>query len=140
MQASYLSLVLHGLPAGTVFQGVNLTFYDTTFIQPSKAWAGTSADGFRAASPLKFSHLAGSGSLQANLGDFTNHAPEPLEIRIYGVIGSDEGAFKAVNLTAEALQLPVPVPEPDVRTICTAVGLAALTALRRRSNALPRRF
>jgi hypothetical protein len=139
VQASYLSLVLNGLPTGTVFSGANLAFNEVTFIQPSRAWAGTSADGFQQASPLTFSLINGSRSWSVALGDFTNNAAVPLEIRIYGVIGSDEGAFKVVHFTADALQPLVRVPEPDVRTICLGVGLAALIALRRRSNDLPRK-
>ena len=51
--ASYLSVMLRGLEAGTVLNNVSLTFSNVTYLKPDNAWAGTSADSFSQATALK---------------------------------------------------------------------------------------
>jgi hypothetical protein len=133
--ASYLSIVLSGVTTGTVFKDVAITFSDVSFLSTSKAWAGTSADGFASATTLKFTQLKGTRDLTVNLPSFTYDSGEPLEVRVFGVIGSDRGSFNSVSLTGGTLAL---VPEPDIRMLLTAVGLAALVSFRHRRHSPPR--
>ncbi|MES2468732.1 MAG: hypothetical protein V4675_15620 [Verrucomicrobiota bacterium] len=135
--ASYLSIMLSGVTSGTVFQKVVLTFSDVTGIKPDKAWAGTSADAFAAASTLKLNNKGGTGQMSVTLSDFTYTGGAPLEIRIYGVIGEPEGGFTGVSLIGDATLLTA-VPEPDGRLLLTTVGLGAAVAFRRRSGQIPR--
>ena len=135
--ASYLSIRLSGVTSGTVFQKVVLTFSDVTGIRPDKAWAGTSADAFAAASSLKLNNKGGTAKMSVTLSDFTYTGGDPLEIRIYGVIGNPEGGFTGVSLTGDATLLTA-VPEPDGRLLLTTVGLGAAVAFRRRSGQIPR--
>jgi hypothetical protein len=135
--ASFISIMLSGVVPGTVFRDVGLTFSEVTFLRPSQAWAGTSADGFATASRLSFNSRGGERTLSVTLPEFTWMGGEPMEIRIYGVVGSDQGAFNVLSVSGNIEQVAT-VPEPDVRMLITAVALGALTALRRRSKALPR--
>jgi hypothetical protein len=138
VDASYLSITLSGATAGTVFSNVALTFTDVTFLRPSKAWVGTSADEFSTASNLRFNARGGVRQLSVVLPEFTYNGGDPLEIRIFGVIGSDEGAFNVLTVNGTAL-VPVAVPETDARMLIVMVGLSAGVAFRRRTNSL-RRF
>jgi len=135
--ASYLSLSLSGLPTGTIFQGVTLSFNEVTYLRPTNAWAGTSADGFATATRVTYSNTGGSRSLGVTLPDFSLQGLGPLEIRIFGVIGSDEGAFNFLNVTAEMVT-PMVAPEPDLRYLLTVVAIGGVTAFRRRSGMVPR--
>ena len=75
--------------------------------------------------------------MSVTLSDFTYTGGDPLEIRIYGVIGNPEGGFTEVTLTGDATLLTA-VPEPDGRLLLTTVGLGAAVAFRRRSGQIPR--
>lgn len=135
MPASYLSIVLSGVTTGTIFKDVAITFSDVSFLSTSKAWAGTSADGFANATTLKFNQQKSTKDVMVNLPSFTYDRGEPLELRVYGLIGSDKGSFNSVSLTGGTLAL---VPEPDIRMLLTAAGLAALVSFRHRRHAPPR--
>ena len=61
-----------------------------------------------------------------------------MEIRLYGIIGGDEGAFNMLAVNGQ-LTPSSPIPEPDARMLVTAVVLGATVAFRRRMGSL-RRF
>lgn len=136
--ASYLSVMLHGLEAGTVLNNVALTFSNVTYLKPDNAWAGTSADSFSQATALTYSKVGRSRQLSVTLPEVTLLSAEPLEIRLYGIIGGDEGAFNMLTVNGQ-LTASSPIPEPDARMLVTAVVLGATVAFRRRMGSL-RRF
>lgn len=133
--ASYLSVMLQGLDAGTVLRDVALTFTDVTYLKPDQAWAGSSGDAFSSAIPLSYSKVGGSRRLSVNLPEITQSGTDPLEIRLYGIIGGDEGAFNMLTVNAQVSPRS-PIPEPDARMLVTAVILGASVAFRRRLGSL----
>lgn len=136
--ASYLSVMLQGLDAGTVLNDVSLTFSDVTYLKPDQAWAGTSMDSFSHAIALTYSKVGTSRQLSVTLPELTQAGTDPLEIRLYGIIGGDEGAFRMLTVNGQ-VSGPSPIPEPDVRMLVTALVLGATVAFRRRTGSL-RRF
>lgn len=136
--ASYLSVMLQGLDAGTVLRDVALTFNDVTYLRPEQAWAGSNADDFSTGIALRYFRVKGSRQLSVTLPEITQTGTDPLEIRLYGIIGGDEGAFNMLTVNAQVTP-PSPIPEPDARMLVTAVVLGASVAFRRRLGSL-RRF
>lgn len=137
IEASYLSLTFSGVAAGTLFQGVSLTFSGVSNLKLDKAWAGLSVDGFSTDTTVKANNGGGGPKISLTFGDFTYSGGDPLEIRIYGIMGDDTGSFNQLTVTGEAIAL-TPVPEPDARFLITAVGLGAAVSFRRRSRDMPR--
>ena len=135
--ASYMSVVLSGAAAGTVFKNVALTFAGIVTTTNTNAWAGTSANNFATSTALTFSRVNTVRQLAVTLPEFTTPTSDPLEIRLYGILGGDTGTFKSVSVTGETIA-PSPVPEPDATLLITSVALGAAVSFRRRRNAVPR--
>lgn len=128
LAASYMSVTLRGLEAGTVLNDVELTFTDVTFMRPENAWAGASTDAFASPIPLSYNKVGDTRQLSVTFPELTQIGTEPLEMRIYGVVGVDIGAFNVLNVKADM----IPVPEPGVPMLMTVVMLGAAVAFRRR--------
>ncbi len=135
--ASFLTVKLSGLVSGTLFQNVALTFSGATSLRPSKAWAGTSADAFASATSIRSTVAGGSQQLSVTLPDFTYFGGDPLEIRLYGIIGNDEGAFTVATVAGD-YTTPIAIPEPDVEMLLATILVGAVVSFRRRSRGVPR--
>lgn len=125
-QASYLSFKFKrddGEQA--VFDNINLAL--TGFVNidiDANTWAGTNKDGFTAAIAPDISQPEGEDT-DVYTFDFTglDFTSEELEIRIYGVLGQDQGTFKT---NIGIIPPPPAVPEPSqlLLTVGALLGLA----------------
>ncbi len=127
--ASYLAFRFENVAPGTLFQGVKLEFSDLNFVRSSRAWAGTSADGFSLATAFNMNTSGQAMSLTITLPDFREIDGGTTEVRLYGVYGVDSGNFSNVRLAGNIL---APVPEPSALLL---TGLAAGASCFRRRRA-----
>lgn len=130
-QASYLSFKFKrddGEQA--VFENINLAL--TGFVNidvDANTWAGTNKDGFTAAIAPEISQPEGEDT-DVYTFDFSglDFTTGELEIRIYGVLGQDQGTFKT---NIGIIPPPPAVPEPSL-LLLTVGGLLGLAVRRNR--------
>jgi hypothetical protein len=129
--ASYLSFNLQ--PSATQsLAAQSLTITAPTFLLvDDKAWAAVSTDGFKhfAAVRENFDSLTGNSTITIPLNGLKGNMGEPLEVRVYGILGEDEGTFQSASLNAQVFGV-APIPEPSAALL--ALGAVSLTLRRRR--------
>ena len=124
--ASYVSITVANVQPGTVFQNVSIDFDGVVFTRATNAWAAASEGGFANWSVLRQSGGPSGRQLSVTLPDFTFAGSQPLEFRVYGITGTDEGAITVLRLSASVSHAAVPEPAS------AALGLLALTTFLRR--------
>ena len=98
--ASYLAIQLQPEP-GTRVRATSLSLGLPRFLDlTDNAWVGVSADGFATAVPVDWSVTAGGTILEATLPDVYGALGQPVEVRLYGLLGADEGTFDFVRASA----------------------------------------
>lgn len=130
--ASYISIGLSNVPANTLFQNLTVEFDGMAFIGAANAWAASSVGGFN---NWSVASLQSNGrKLVASIPEFTwpGMGADPLELRIYGVTGVDEGALTTVRVSASVTSAPQ-VPEPAA-PLLAGLTLAVWAGRRRRQR------
>jgi hypothetical protein len=110
-EASYLSITLANVQPNTFFENVSVEFRGIALADTTNAWGATSASGFADWSVANLSN--NDRRLTLDLADFTWTGAGPLEIRLYGVTATDQGAFTRVGVNGQLTSLPV-IPEPHI--------------------------
>ena len=128
--ASYISFKMKS-PDQVIYQTASLILEDTVGVTPATIWAVASDENFLV------THLA-SSTFSSEDGhqlrwDWNNLSigSEGLEIRVYGILGADEGYFGVGNLVTT--YEPPPVPEPTTPLLAGLASLALVTRRKRRS-------
>ncbi|MBP7948791.1 MAG: hypothetical protein KA004_03980 [Verrucomicrobiales bacterium] len=128
--ASYISFKVDS-PDTVLFEEVGVTINNLQGAGPGQQiWAGTSKDNFATGiSPTVV--MDPNNGLQMSFG-WTNfdYLSEGVELRIYGIIGADEGTFDSANLFGRST--PPPVPEPSGASLLGCLLLGMLTRRSRR--------
>lgn len=125
--ASYISIAVGNVQPGTLFQNVSIDFDGLVFTRATNAWAAASSGGFNNWSVARQTNAGANGrQVSVSLPDFTWTGAEPLEFRVYGITGTDEGAFASLRITAGIITPGVPEPTTFV------LGLVALAWFHRR--------
>lgn len=110
-----------------LFSGLAVELQQTnTLCVDPRAWASTSADNFSSIFPITGGQSGHGGRAVWSFDGLDYAGSDPLEIRIYGVVGADEGALPLLRVDGNV----VPVPEPACLSL---LGALALLVRRRRS-------
>lgn len=128
--ASYLTIAVGNVQPNTLFQNVSIDFEGLVFVRVANAWAATSQGNFTDWNRAQQSSGPGGRKVSVTLPDFVWTGSDPLEVRLYGLTGMDEGAFSSVKFTA-TITAASPVPEPGV-LLLLGIWLAATYTDRRR--------
>ena len=124
--ASFVTIALGNVQPNTLFQNVSIDFSGLVFTRNTNAWVAASPGGFTSWVQAVQNGNGNGRRLSANLPDFTWFGDSPLEIRLYGLTGLDEGSFSTVKVTAN-LSPGAPVPEPGVLVLLCIWLLATYT-------------
>lgn len=133
--ASYISIRIER-PSTTLFTDLRVDLLTSNVIAASTAWGGTSADGFTSVAQPGRPQTNSQGRLIS--WDFSNlnyTGTEPLEIRLYGLIGADIGTLKSLRVNIGA----TPIPEPCTMSLlvaCAVMMVAKRTRHRSQESAL----
>ena len=115
VKAAYLQLTM-SKPEEVVFGTITVSFENPVNTEFVNLWGSTSADGFGTFSLGVVEHLLGNEKATVTFSNLNYIGTDPLEIRIYGVLGEDDGTF-GVRLTV--------IPEPTVPLL----GISALVLM-----------
>ena len=118
--ASYLKFNVRS-PERVLFQSTTLQIDQVKGVTPSNIWAVVGDDNFNRIYLGKYTFTASDGNLLQWEWKDLEIDSTGLEIRVYGMLGADEGRFNVRSITLET-DIPA-VPEPG------SVSLAALAAL-----------
>lgn len=126
--ASYISFTVSNVLPNTLFQNLSIDFSGLNFTRTTNAWAAASVGGYTNwTAATQTSEGAAGRRLSVTIPAFTWTGGEPLEIRLYGVTGTDEGGFASVKIDGTVLLAPQ-VPEPS----SALLGLVAIAWMSRR--------
>ena len=134
-KASYISFIvgLDNVGSGeqVIFDGANLTVTGFTNIDSVvEIWAAVSSDNFGHAVRPNITQPPGFDTDVYSF-DFAGlkYTSSQLEIRIYGVLGQDQGTFNTA--IASGSFTTVPIPEPGTTTLALAMVLGMLVRRKR---------
>jgi hypothetical protein len=125
--AGYIE-VCYERPEGMVFQDISLSIEDPQNLELLNVWAATSNDNYQTLAPVTVTKNSQEEFLNLNLNGINYIGADPLKIRIYGLIGEDDGTFN-INGTINVLSPPVVVPEPSGLLL---LGIPFFLSLRRK--------
>lgn len=129
--ASYISITVGNAQPNTMFKNLSIDFNGLAFTRTTSAWAASSVGGFNQWVAATQTNEGASGrKLSVTLPDFTWAGGEPLEIRLYGLTGSDEGQFANIKITGE--MLAPQIPEPATPLLSLALAASWLSRRRRK--------
>jgi hypothetical protein len=129
--ASRIDFALGRTGGGEVlFENITLLLSpNSTLFVDSHAWAATSADGFQQAYPLNAAPVLGQ-NVQFTLAGMRYQGTQPLQIRLYGILGADEGTLPLLRISGDYQA----IPEMEPRWLVLLVA-GFLLILRRRHTA-----
>ena len=122
--ASYVSIKVGNVLPNTLFQNLSIDFSGLNFTRTTNAWAATSAGNFTSwAAASQTNEGANGRRLSVTLPAFTWEGTEPLEIRVYGITGTDEGQFANIRITAGITGPTVPEPAAAMSGMLVLAGM-----------------
>ena len=122
--ASYVSIKVGNVLPNTLFQNLSIDFNGLSFTRTTNAWAATNAGNFSNwVAATQTNEGANGRRLSMTLPSFTWEGTEPLEIRVYGITGTDEGQFASIRISAGITGPTVPEPAAATSALLAAAGL-----------------
>jgi hypothetical protein len=116
-------------PETVVYQSASLILEDTVGVTPTTVWAVASDENFQVVRVAAATFSSEDGHQLVWNWDALTISSAGLEIRVYGILGADEGYFGVGSVMT--VYEPTPLPEPS--TTCL-VGLVALGLANRRKR------
>ncbi len=129
--ASYLEIRIEH-PQDVVFDSVVVTIDHPQSAEFINVWSSNSADNFQGFSVAEMLRSPEAETATIRFSDLGYSQSDPLVLRVYGVVGEDDGTF-GLDVSAETFVLSsIPEPSSITAVACGAVGLFFPRSRRRR--------